>query len=368
MKITKWILILSLPLLSIFLAFMFITMVIGASLLAVFTEEESDTSGLGGMVLGPIGEDEIPAEFIPVYQRAAKEYDLEEWILLPAIHRVETVFSTLDVMESHVGATGHFQFMPCTWIGWGHPSCAGKGRGNIPKKDLLNPELIKKYGGYGVDANKDGKADPFDLEDAAFAAAKYLKASSTSNGRYSDPLKNAVYAYNHAGWYVDDVFRFFQLYSTGYVAKESESVPVSMIGDAVFPVPHTTNVTSSYGPRWGTFHAGIDINQAGDTDLGKPIVAFQDGTVVYSRTGWNGGWGNVVQIEHAGGLTTVYAHLHSLGVQEGQKVAAGQVVGTMGHSGDVRSSTGKGTHLHFEIWVNGDRKDPTPYLSAWLGS
>ena len=364
MKISKWILIGSIPLLATFLTLIIIAISMGTSLLSIFTEDKSEFNGI---FLGPIGESEIPAEYIPIYQSAAKEYGLDQWIILPAIHRVETVFSTLSVMESYVGATGHFQFMPCTWVGWGHPSCGGSGKGNISKSDLMNPALIKKYGGYGVDANSDGKSDPYDIEDAIFAAAKYLTVSMKTNGRYTDPLKNAVFAYNHADWYVDDVFKYFNLYSSGYIAKENNQIPISMIGDAVWPVPHTQNITSHYGQRWGSLHAGIDINQSGDDDLGKSIVAFKTGTVVYSRTGWNGGWGNVVQIEHGDGLKTVYAHLHTLGVSEGQQVSAGQVVGEMGYTGNVVSSTGKGTHLHFEIWVNGKRTDPMPYLTPWLG-
>jgi len=364
MKKSKWIFILSIPLLVILILFTILIISMGTSLLSIFTDDKTE---FNGMYLGPIGEQEIPAEFIPIYQTAAEQYDLEQWIILAAIHRVETRFSTLGVMESPVGATGHIQFMPCTWMGWSHPSCGGLGRGSMSNGDLINPELITKYGGYGVDANGDGKADPSDIEDAIFSAAKYLTANMSMDGKYSDPLKNAVYAYNHADWYVDEVFMHFNLYSSGYIAKENNQVPISMIGDTVWPVPHTKNITSPYGSRWGTIHEGIDINQAGDADLGKPIVAFKNGTVVYSRTGWNGGWGNVVQVEHSNGLKTVYAHLNSLGVREGQQVSAGQVVGEMGHTGNVRSSTGKGTHLHFEVWLNGNRIDPTPYLTPWLG-
>src|SRR3954468_9734982 len=272
MNISKWILILSIPLLIAFLTLTILAFSMGISLLSIFTDDESE---INGMFLGPIGENEIPAEFISIYQRAAEQYDLDQWIILAAIHRVETRFSTLGVMESPVGAIGHLQFMPCTWIGWNHPSCGGAGRGNISNSDLINPELISKYGGYGVDANEDGKADPSDIEDAIFSAAKYLTANMSTGGKYSDPLKSSVYAYNHADWYVNEVFMYFNLYSSGYIEKEDDQVPISMIGDTVWPVPHTTNITSLYGPRWGSFHKAIDLNQAGDADFGKPIVAYK---------------------------------------------------------------------------------------------
>ena len=64
--------------------------------------------------------------------------------------------------------------MPCTWVGWGYPSCGGVGKGNISDSEKTDPAVISQYGGYGVDANGDGKADPWDIEDAIYSAANYL--------------------------------------------------------------------------------------------------------------------------------------------------------------------------------------------------
>jgi peptidoglycan DL-endopeptidase CwlO len=172
---------------------------------------EGGASFWGGEI-SEIGANEIPEAFIPIYKAAEKEYGVP-WNLLAAHHRVETRFSTIQPMISPVGAESHMQFMPCTWVGWGHPSCGGLGKGNISELEKTNPAVIAKYGGYGVDANQDGKADPWDLEDAIFSAANYLAANGAAEGRFRD----AVYAYNHSDRYVEDVLGFADQYVKGYV-------------------------------------------------------------------------------------------------------------------------------------------------------
>lgn len=149
----------------------------------------------------------IPEEYIPIYISAGERYNVP-WTLLAAHHRVETRFSTMKSLVSPVGAEGHMQFMPCTFVGWDHPTCSGLGEGNIPDSDKTNPEVIKVYGGYGVDANGDGKADPFHIEDAIFSAANYLSASGASKGE----LKKAIFHYNHSEQYVEDVLRYYNQY------------------------------------------------------------------------------------------------------------------------------------------------------------
>ncbi|MBD8034012.1 MULTISPECIES: lytic transglycosylase domain-containing protein [Solibacillus] len=150
---------------------------------------------------------EIPIEYIPVYVAAEQKYNVP-WTLLAAHHRVETRFSTMRTLISPVGAEGHMQFMPCTFVGWKHPSCKDLGLGEIPEKDKTNPAVIKKYGGYGVDANGDGIADPFDIEDAIYSAAKFLSIAGVRNGE----LKKAVFQYNHSDAYVEDVLYYYKQY------------------------------------------------------------------------------------------------------------------------------------------------------------
>lgn len=117
----------------------------------------------------------------------------------------------------------------------------------------------------------------------------------------------------------------------------------------VWPVSGT--LTSGFGPRWGRMHEGIDI--AGGS--GTPIAAAAAGTVILA--GWNGGYGNMVVVDHGGGISTGYAHMSSIAVSVGQSVGQGTVVGGMGTTG---SSTG--VHLHFEVRVNGSATNPLAYL------
>lgn len=151
----------------------------------------------------------IPEEYIPIYKAAAEEYGVP-WTLLAAHHRIETRFSTMDPLLSPAGAEGHMQFMPCTFVGWGYPGCEGLGKGSIPEKDKTDPAVIQKYGGYGVDANGDGIADPFDIEDAIFSAAHYLSKSGAADGE----IEKAVFHYNHSDKYVEDVLWFFNEFET----------------------------------------------------------------------------------------------------------------------------------------------------------
>ena len=84
----------------------------------------------------------------------------------------------------------------------------------ISDSEKTNPAIISKYGGYGVDANGDGKADPWDMEDAIYSAAKYLAANGAAEGNFRD----TVFAYNHADWYVEEVLGYADQYVNGYVA------------------------------------------------------------------------------------------------------------------------------------------------------
>jgi murein DD-endopeptidase MepM/ murein hydrolase activator NlpD len=109
-------------------------------------------------------------------------------------------------------------------------------------------------------------------------------------------------------------------------------------------------ITSGFGPRWGSFHEGIDISAS----CGTPIHAAASGTVIYS--GWMDGYGNFVVIDHGNGLATAYGHQSAIYVSGGS-VSQGQTIGLVGSTGH---STG--CHLHFEVRVNGSPVDPLGYL------
>ena len=160
----------------------------------------------------------IPEEYIPIYQAAANTYEIP-WTLLAAHHRIETRFSTMDPLLSPVGAEGHMQFMPCTFVGWQHPSCSDLGKGDITDEEKTDPDVIAKYGGYGIDANHDGKADPYQIDDAMFSAAKYL----ASNGAATGDLENAIFMYNRSDEYVKDVLYYYHKYEDEQKARGQAS-------------------------------------------------------------------------------------------------------------------------------------------------
>lgn len=111
-----------------------------------------------------------------------------------------------------------------------------------------------------------------------------------------------------------------------------------------------------YTQYFGKGHYGIDLQHRG----GAPIFAVEAGTVIRADYGWNGGYGNVIEIDHGNGIITLYAHNKELYVQKGDTVARGEAISFMGNTGRVHGPTG--IHLHLEVQVNGVKKNPTPYL------
>lgn len=107
--------------------------------------------------------------------------------------------------------------MPCTFVGWQYPGCSGLGQGNIPEEDKTNPEVIEKYGGYGVDANGDGIADPYDIEDAIFSTANYLSIIGAADGE----IEKAVFDYNKSEKYVEDVLWYYEKFEEERTAIEA---------------------------------------------------------------------------------------------------------------------------------------------------
>jgi murein DD-endopeptidase MepM/ murein hydrolase activator NlpD len=135
--------------------------------------------------------------------------------------------------------------------------------------------------------------------------------------------------------------------------------------DGVISVPSdkpvkTAAFTSGYGVRSDPFkggaamHAGIDLSGP----VGTPIYATADGVV--TTAGYNnGGYGNLVKIEHGRGIETRYGHLASMSVSAGQRITRGQVIGRMGSTG--RST---GSHLHYEVRIDGRAVNPIPFMKS----
>lgn len=110
--------------------------------------------------------------------------------------------------------------------------------------------------------------------------------------------------------------------------------------------------TQKYGPG----HYAIDVQTRG----GGPIYAAEDGVVIRADVGWNGGYGNVIEIDHGNELVTLYAHNKKLYVDAGDTVQRGQHIADMGNTGLVHGPTG--IHLHLEVRVSGVKKNPILYL------
>ena len=123
------------------------------------------------------------------------------------------------------------------------------------------------------------------------------------------------------------------------------------IGNGVLGWPVSGPVVSGFGMRGGRMHEGIDII----CSTGTPVVASGAGTVIWA--GWRGGYGNLVVVDHGGGLSTAYAHNSAFASSVGQSVARGQVISYAGSTGDS-----SGPHVHFEVRVNGSAVDPLGYL------
>ena len=129
---------------------------------------------------------------------------------------------------------------------------------------------------------------------------------------------------------------------------------VSGSGILAHPCP-SGYVSSTYGPRWGRMHNGVDF-AAGE---GAPYYAADSGTVISATYdgGYNGGAGNWIRISHGNGIMTTYMHSSAVYVSVGDQVSRGQNIGAVGNTGN---STGP--HLHFEVSVNGSRVDPMTYI------
>jgi murein DD-endopeptidase MepM/ murein hydrolase activator NlpD len=246
----------------------------------------------------------IPPFLLPIYQAAGIQFGIR-WEVLAGINEIETDYGR-NVNISSAGALGWMQFMPSTW---------------------------KQY---GVDANRDGVKDPFNPVDAIFAAARYLKAAGGDKD-----LRRAIFAYNHADWYVDSVVMR---------AQAVGGIPSDLVGSLTgltqgrFPV----RGRSTYDVRG----RGVDVHAR----AGAPVIAVADGRLV--KRGHSRRLGRFVQLRDVYGNTYTYAHF-SLLARERRHVLAGSVLGRI-------DSTSP--HLHFEIRPAGrgaPRIEPKPILDGW---
>ncbi len=222
---------------------------------------------------------QIPPFLLPIYQAAGIQYDVP-WQVLAGINEIETDYGR-NLSVSSAGAVGWMQFLPSTWAK------------------------------YGVDATGSGYADPYNPVDAIFAAARYLNAAGASHN-----LWNAIYAYNHASWYVQSVL---------LRAKLIGGMPSGLVGaltglvEGHFPVAAPAKyadsaVTKLAHQRVKTANAAIMIGsdpKATYTDIfakqGSPVIAVNDGKVV--KVGHSSQLGNYVELQDSTGNVYTYAQL-----------------------------------------------------------
>ncbi|MGK2938316.1 MAG: lytic murein transglycosylase [Solirubrobacteraceae bacterium] len=228
----------------------------------------------------------IPPFLLPIYQAAGIEYGVR-WEILAAINEIETDYGR-NLNVSYAGALGWMQFMPPTWKA------------------------------YGVDANRDGKKDPYNPVDAIFAAARYLRAAGADQD-----LRKAIFAYNHADWYVDSVLMR---------AKLIAGLPTDLIGSlsgltqGLFPVHATATYAGAVDPAKASTKKKAGENAAvpvdGDEDRrqiriyaepGAPATAVQDGTI--TDIGENDRLGRYIRLRDAYGNTYTYGHLKKLATE-----------------------------------------------------
>ena len=220
----------------------------------------------------------IPPFLLPIYQAAGIQYGIR-WEVLAAINEIETDYGR-NLNVSSAGALGWMQFMPATW-------------------DM-----------YGVDANGDGEKDPFNPVDAIFAAARYLRAAGADKDLY-----RAIFAYNHADWYVESVLMR---------ARVIGGLPADLVGSLTgltqgrFPVQSKATYAGAQHARARAVQVGENAANVVESDgarraiqifsrKGAPVVAVNDGRI--TRIGRSRKLGRFVELQDAYGNTYLYSGL-----------------------------------------------------------
>jgi Transglycosylase SLT domain len=225
----------------------------------------------------------IPPFLLPIYQAAGTQYGIR-WEVLAAINEIETDYGR-NLNVSSAGALGWMQFIPSSWRM------------------------------YGTDANKDGEKDPYNPVDAIFAAARYLKAAGADND-----LRRAIFAYNHADWYVDSVM---------LRARVISGLPADLVGSLTgltqghFPVHAKARYADDLaerelrrlGKKVRRDHNAAKIVNSNDrrrsiniyARRGAPVIATNDGVI--KKVGVSKKLGRFIILQDVYGNRYTYAHL-----------------------------------------------------------
>jgi hypothetical protein len=229
---------------------------------------------------------EIPPFLLPIYQACGTEYGIP-WEVLASINKIESGFGT-NMGPSSAGAIGWMQFLPSSWEA------------------------------FGLDANGDGKKDPYNPVDAICAAAHYLKLSGGNQDLY-----NAIYSYNHADWYVQEVLGYARAY--GKLPTDLVGSLTGLTEGAHFPVAADASYADDLSAREALKRSAPGAEQAyGDAAEvisssptrrginifaaeGAPVVAVNDGVI--EKIGSSPRLGNYVVLQDAYGNRYTYAEL-----------------------------------------------------------
>jgi Transglycosylase SLT domain len=333
---------------------------------------------------------EIPPFLLPIYQACGTEYGVP-WEVLASINKIETAFGT-NLNVSSAGALGWMQFLPSSWEA------------------------------FGVDANGDGRKDPYNPVDAICAAASYLKLA----GAHED-LYQAIFAYNHADWYVQEVLLYARAY--GRLPSDLVGSLTGLTEGAHFPIAADARYADDVAARAALkSRESVDYGNAAEvisssptprginifSETGAPVVAVNDGVI--RKLGHSERLGDFVVLEDTYGNRYTYAELGHLvrnrrlvvmptgkekrvpvesenlrprlrafpergqgqstdelqaavaasakgSLKVGSKVIAGTVLGRVGEGAD-----GIDPHVNFSIRPAGKgapRIDPKPILDGW---
>src|SRR3954453_13554426 len=231
---------------------------------------------------------EIPPFLLPIYQSCGTEYGIP-WQVLASINKIETAFGT-NLNISSAGAEGWMQFIPSTWAA------------------------------YGVDANDDGRKDPYNPVDAICAAARYLKAAGGDHD-----IRQSIYAYNHADWYVDEVLLGANQYGklpdalVGSLTGLTEGAHFPVAADARYAddINDAAALSRANTARKGPGNAADVVSSDASrrsinvySSLNAPVVAVNDGVI--KKIGNNAKLGKYIVLQDAYGNDYTYAHLGSI--------------------------------------------------------
>ncbi len=265
-------------------------------------------------ITGPYPEEgsswEIPPLLLPLYLQSA--HSKVSWSRLAAIHRITNNFGLEKTNRS--GTVGIFAFPLSLWRG------------------------------YQQDGDADGQIDPDNPADVIASLANAFRFLPSENNELLHQL------------FPDsmDVQRVLE--------KEQEYAAwLGIEGGWLWPVVGYVTVSSDYGSRvdpvsgvGGVFHDGVDI----PAPRGTPVLAAQEGNVIQILNS-SSGYGNLIRLQHAGGVESFYGHLTDMGVRMGQHVLRGEVIGWVGNTG---KSTGP--HLHFGMAQNGQSINPLYFIHS----